>query len=84
VTADDRERLLTTGEAAAVLGGTDTTVKRWVRTGMLASVATPGGHRRYRPADVERLNVLRMTAKHEGPKPRRVHTPPSRGGTGGC
>ena len=43
MTADDRERLLTTGEAAAVLGGTDTTVKRWVRTGMLASVATRVG-----------------------------------------
>ena len=55
MTADDGERLLTNSDAAAVLGVDDTTVKRWAPTGKLTSVVTPGGHRRFRPGDVERL-----------------------------
>jgi hypothetical protein len=55
VNADDGERLLATGEAAAVPGCHRDDDHRRMRTGTLARVATPGRHSRYRPGDVERL-----------------------------
>jgi excisionase family DNA binding protein len=49
------EHLLTPREVAALFGVRTTTIARWVREGRLGSLATPGGHRRYRPADVRTL-----------------------------
>lgn len=46
------ERLLTTREAADILGVGPTTVKRWSDEGKLRAIKTAGGHRRYREADV--------------------------------
>jgi len=39
--------LLTTREAAALLGVGTTSVKRWADSGLLRCVKTPGGHRRF-------------------------------------
>lgn len=47
--------LLTTQEAARLLGVGTTSVKRWAEAGVLACVKTPGGHRRYPRAAVEAL-----------------------------
>lgn len=46
------ERLLTTREAAEILGVGPTTVKRWCDEGKLPAIKTAGGHRRYRETDV--------------------------------
>ena len=46
------ERLLTTREAADILGVGPTTVKRWSDEGKLPALKTAGGHRRYREIDV--------------------------------
>jgi len=45
----------TTGEAARILGVTGRTVANWARAGWLAHRTTPGGHRRFRREDLERL-----------------------------
>jgi excisionase family DNA binding protein len=43
----EAERLLTTTEVAALFGVASGTVKRWARLGIIGSITTPGGHRRY-------------------------------------
>lgn len=48
-------RLLKPIEVAAMFGVSSKTVKRWVQTGKLPCIRTPGGHRRYRQSDVEEL-----------------------------
>lgn len=47
--------LLTPREVAEIFGVRTTTIARWVRAGKLAAQQTPGGHRRYRRADVQAL-----------------------------
>ncbi|MBE3033349.1 MAG: GAF domain-containing protein, partial [Actinobacteria bacterium] len=42
-------------EAAAALGVSPNTLRRWSDTGKLVCYRSPGGHRRYRRADVEAL-----------------------------
>ena len=50
---DSDDELLTPREVAELLGVRTVTVGRWARTGELKPVGrTPGGHRRYRSADV--------------------------------
>lgn len=47
---------ITTAEVARRVGVTTNTVRRWVREGILRpDVQTPGGHSRYRPSTVRRL-----------------------------
>lgn len=46
---------LTTREVARALGVSAATVKRWAETGVLRSVRTPGGHRRFFRADLEQV-----------------------------
>lgn len=45
------------GEAARILGVSIDTVRRWESDGKLASTRTPGGQRRFRLVDVERLRA---------------------------
>ena len=52
---DDGDRLLTPREVAQMFGVRTTTIARWSVEGRLASFLTPGGHRRYRLADVRVL-----------------------------
>ena len=56
--------LLTTNEAAAVLGVGATAIKRWADAGLLACVRTVGGHRRFKAADLEKV---RHEASAQGP-----------------
>lgn len=47
--------LLTSGEVAAMFSVDPRTVTRWAREGKLDWILTPGGHRRFRRAEVEAL-----------------------------
>lgn len=50
-----RKDLMTTREAAAVLGVGTTSIKRWADDGVLDCIRTPGGHRRFSRASVFRV-----------------------------
>lgn len=51
--APDPEQLLTVSEAADLAQVSAGTILNWDRAGKLPSKRTPGGHRRFRRADVE-------------------------------
>lgn len=51
--------LLTPAEVAAIFRVGVRTVAAWARDGRLASVETPGGHRRFRSEDVEAFTRAR-------------------------
>lgn len=52
---DPDERLLTPGEVAALFRVDPKTVTRWAASGRITSIRTPGGHRRFRKSEVDRL-----------------------------
>lgn len=58
---------LSPNEAARLLMVSPITVRAWARTGLLPSETTPGGHRRYRPSDVERFRRERERLRRQGP-----------------
>ena len=47
--------LLTVAKAAEVLGVHGDTLRDWDNAGVLPSIRTPGGHRRFRLSDLEAL-----------------------------
>lgn len=47
--------LLTTRQAARLLGAGTTSVKRWADMGLVQTVRTAGGHRRFKRSDIERF-----------------------------
>jgi excisionase family DNA binding protein len=49
------ERLLTPGEVATLFRVDPKTVTRWAASGRIGSIRTPGGHRRFREAEVREL-----------------------------
>jgi excisionase family DNA binding protein len=49
------EPLLTPAEVAALFRVEPKTVTRWAKAGMLSSIRTLGGHRRYRESEVTAL-----------------------------
>lgn len=52
---------LRTGEAAQRLNAGESSVRDWLRDGLLRAVRTPGGHRRIDAASVDELaEVLRI------------------------
>src|SRR5262249_60624034 len=51
----NNERLLTPGEGAALFRVDPKTVTRWAASGRISSIRTPGGHRRFREAQVRAL-----------------------------
>lgn len=53
--AQDRGRLLTPGEVAALFRVDPKTVTRWAAAGRISSIRTPGGHRRFRESEVRAL-----------------------------
>src|SRR5690625_2192188 len=48
-------QLLSSGEAAALVGVARSTLWRWEKAGQIESLRTPTGQRRYRRSDVEEL-----------------------------
>lgn len=46
---------LRVGEAAALIGVSADTLRRWEKSGRISSFRTPTGHRRFRRDDVEAL-----------------------------
>jgi excisionase family DNA binding protein len=69
-TGNDDERLLTPGDVRRSFGVTNRTVTRWAETGLLGSIRTPGGHRRYREAEVRAL-------LNNHAEPNQTNTPPA-------
>lgn len=49
------DRLMTPGEVAVLFRVDAKTVTRWAAAGRLASIRTPGGHRRFRSSEVHAL-----------------------------
>jgi excisionase family DNA binding protein len=49
------EPLLTPAEVAAMFKVDPKTVTRWAAAGKITSIRTPGGHRRFREAEVQEL-----------------------------
>jgi excisionase family DNA binding protein len=60
--ANDLSKQLTSKDAARLLGVSEASVKRWADSGILPTVKTAGGHRRFRPEDVA---VFRRRNLHE-------------------
>jgi excisionase family DNA binding protein len=58
---EQQNRLLTSGEVAALFRVDPKTVTRWAAEGRIGSIRTPGGHRRYRESEV-RAALLRGEA----------------------
>ncbi|SNY28878.1 BldC family transcriptional regulator [Paractinoplanes atraurantiacus] len=56
----DLPELLTSGEVARLFRVDPRTPARWAIAGRLTAIRTPGGHRRYKSADV--LDLLRRPA----------------------
>ena len=52
---ENPERLLTPGEVALMFNVAPKTVTRWASTGRIGSIRTPGGHRRFRAAEIHGL-----------------------------
>ncbi len=50
-----RDRWLTLGQACRVLGVDESTLRRWSDDGHVRTFRTPGGHRRFAEADLQRL-----------------------------
>lgn len=50
-----QDRLLTPAEVAALFRVHPLSVMRWANSGKLSYIRTPGGHRRYREAEVRAL-----------------------------
>jgi excisionase family DNA binding protein len=79
--ANSLRKTLTSKEAARLLGVSEASVKRWADGGLLPTVRTAGGHRRFRPEDVA---VFRRERLHTTGRPAAraaVQTRPSSGTT---
>ena len=64
--ANSIRKTLTSKEAARLLGVSEASVKRWADGGLLPTVKTAGGHRRFRPEDVA---VFRRERLHKTGRP---------------
>ena len=53
-TPEQSREFLSRGEVARLFGVSPSTVTRWARAGLVASVRTPGGHYRFRAQDALR------------------------------
>jgi excisionase family DNA binding protein len=67
--ADDGQEWFTLGQAAAFLGAAQSTVRKWADAGRLHAFYTPGGHRRFRRADLEAFLDVPRNAPAAAAKP---------------
>lgn len=51
----NRDDLLTSGQAAAIVGVTDETIRRWAEDGKVRHMRLPSGRFRFRRSDIEAL-----------------------------
>jgi excisionase family DNA binding protein len=58
------ETLLTPAQVAKRFAVDPKTVTRWARAGLLPSIITPGGHRRYPKSVVDKLSEVRITEEN--------------------
>ena len=56
---------LSRGEVARLFGVSPSTVTRWARSGLVASIRTPGGHYRFRAQDALRAVQSSERGKEE-------------------
>jgi len=56
---EEVERLLTPGEVALLFRVDPKTVARWAIRGVIGSIRTPGGHRRFRESEVQEFLATR-------------------------
>lgn len=75
--ADSGQEWLTLGQAAAFLGAAQSTVRKWADGGRLPTFYTPGGHRRFRRADLEAF----LAGPREAPRPARREARPAQPAT---
>jgi excisionase family DNA binding protein len=54
-TEPTEEKMLMPSETARMFGVAEQTLARWARAGKVPSIKTPGGHRRYREAEIRAL-----------------------------
>lgn len=52
---EDEDKLLTPSEVASLFRVDPKTVTRWAHSGRLASITTPGGHKRFRESVVRKF-----------------------------
>jgi excisionase family DNA binding protein len=58
--------MLSCGQVARAFGVDSRTVTRWTNDGVLPCIRTPGGHRRYKAADVAALMSQPYTPRPSG------------------
>jgi excisionase family DNA binding protein len=80
VPGDGGDPLYTPAEVAVIFRVDPKTVTRWAAAGRITSTRTPGGHRRYRKSEVDRLLRDRETPGALSRKP----VNPLRPRTPGC
>src|SRR5438445_557920 len=76
------ERLLSIGEVAKRLRISVDVVRSLTENGTLKAVRTGGGHRRYRPEEVERFKAMKRAPAKNAPPERPTRKPPSRADLG--
>jgi excisionase family DNA binding protein len=52
---EENEKLLSVGEAAEFLGVSAASLRKWSDQGLVPVYRTPGGQRRYSPAELQRF-----------------------------
>lgn len=57
------EAWLSLGPASSLLGVDPDTLRRWADAGRVRSFATPGGHRRFSRADLDRIQAARRSGR---------------------
>lgn len=57
------EAWLSLGPASSMLGVDPDTLRRWADAGRVRSFATPGGHRRFSRADLDRIQATRRSGR---------------------
>lgn len=52
---EDKEKLISIGEAAEYLGVSIDTLRRWEKKGKVTTYRSPGGHRYFKPEDLDKV-----------------------------